>query len=271
MKKLLALIFISPLLLMTSPHSAAHEGSPSTSPILDAATMPENDLEDFYDETEIEDPLEPLNRFFYDLNQGLDFLIFKPLAATYRALVPEEARHGIGRFLTNLAAPVSIVNNILQGRPEDAAVNLARFITNTTIGVFGFFDPAQDEFGWEGLETNFNETLGVWGATPGFYLYLPVLGPTSLRGGIGYGADTFSHPMTYYFMNDHHKKERWIAYTVLGTQLIHERSLVLDTLDDLEETSVDMYATLRSIYAQRQNYIIEDLKARNEARAQEQG
>lgn len=218
----------------------------------------ENDQEETNEaEEETNDPLEPLNRVIYTLNSVIDGVVLKPLALGYRLILPEEVRNSVGNALSNLASPITAVNHVLQGQPERARITLIRFGINSTVGIMGLMDPAK-KMGFHTLETSFNETLGRWGVNTGPYLVLPILGPSSFRGTVGVVADYFTQPLNYYVNKKHHNQE--IAYALLGVEIVHQRNLVLEAIDDLQATSLDMYASLRSIYFQKQEYRLSQLK-----------
>lgn len=257
---------LSLILLFSTAMLPAHaDETTSPQPIVkgDKNTVSENgEEEDMTLDEEENDPLEPLNRTIYFVNSIVDAIVLKPLAITYRLVLPQEIRNGVGNALANLAAPITSLNHLLQGEPSRAGTALVRFGLNSTIGIFGLFDAAK-ELGFHGIETNFNETMGVWGVNTGPYLVLPLIGPSSFRGTLGLGADYFTQPLNY-FVNTHHH-DQGIAYGLLGLEIIHQRNLVLEAIDDLEATSLDMYASLRSIYFQKQNYRLSKLKEADEA------
>lgn len=223
---------------------------------------PNEEDDDLASDEESNDPLEPLNRSIYFVNSIVDAVIIKPLAIAYRLVLPEEVRNGVGNALTNLGAPITFLNHLLQGQPSRAGTTLVRFGLNTTLGIGGLFDPAK-EMGFHTLETNFNETLGVWGVKTGPYVFLPIIGPSSFRGAVGLGAGYYTQPLNY--ISRRQNNNEWIAYTVMGIEVVHQRNLVLEALDDLEATSLDMYASLRSIYFQKQDYRLKKLKAADES------
>ena len=128
----------------------------------------------------VKDCFETLNRGTFALNQGLDKVIFKPVAQAYRAL-PSPIRTGTNNALTNLSSLITIPNNVLQGELKTAGVNTGRFIINTTVGIFGLFDVASKMGFSEYEKEDYGQTLGVWGVGPGCYIVLPVLGPSTLR------------------------------------------------------------------------------------------
>ncbi len=191
----------------------------------------------------VNDPLESMNRAIFSFNQFANGLLFKPLAMLYRDLVPPEVQDAVGGILETLHTPVTLAGDILQGEPERAAETLGRFLINGTVGLAGIFDVASS-MGFEGHSEDFGQTLAVWGSGEGMYLMLPLLGPSSVRDGIGLGVDTLFDPLTYYA-----SFEQQAART--GARGIDELAGVVDSLDEIERTSLDFYATLRSLYRQQ--------------------
>jgi phospholipid-binding lipoprotein MlaA len=193
------------------------------------------------------DPLEPLNRGAYFVHDGIDTLVLRPAAEIYRIFLPPEVRTAIRNVLANLRTPVILVNDVLQGETQRAATTAGRFVVNTTVGIGGIFDRATD-FGLIGHTEDFGQTLAVWGAPEGPYLFIPVLGPSSPRDAAGFGADLAMNPLTYVSGG-----EAIDAITVTRTAAgaLDTREGLIDTLDQVRATSLDPYATLRSAYRQR--------------------
>ena len=193
------------------------------------------------------DPLELFNRFAFSFNLALDTFIFRPGAATYRFLLPVEVRDSVRNALRNLSTPVVLANDLLQGELERAETTLVRFFVNSTVGLLGLFDVAAD-WGYPYHDEDFGQTLAVHGVGEGFYLVLPILGPSNPRDGIGILVDTFLDPLTYVAKaND--AEEYLIARTaVAGIDL---RSRNIEALDDLKRDSIDFYARIRSLYRQK--------------------
>ncbi len=189
------------------------------------------------------DPLEGLNRFFFAINDMLDTVAFRPLAATYRVLLPQFFRDAVRSFLRNLDTPVILGNDLLQGSFDRAGTTLMRFAINTTVGVAGLWDAA-DKFGYPYHNEDFGQTLGVWGVGPYPYLVLPVFGPSTARDGIGLVADTFMDPLTYIA-----PLELSLARTAVRG--IDFRSRNIETIEELRRDSIDFYARIRSVYLQR--------------------
>jgi len=201
------------------------------------------DREAYY---EANDSLEPLNRSIFSFNLGLDRVLFKPVATAYRDFLPQTLRDGIRNFLNNLRSPVILANNLLQGDVEAAKTTVARFATNTLVGFGGFGDPAGD-MGAKFRNEDFGQTLAVWGAGEGPFLMLPVLGPSNPRDLVGLVADILIDPINIWASNTDNKSVTYSRTLVAG---IDKRSRVLKTLDDLEKSSLDFYATIRSLYRQ---------------------
>jgi len=193
------------------------------------------------------DPIEPLNRASYFVNEGLDVLILRPAAEAYRLFLPPELRTAIRNVLANLRTPVILVNDVLQGETQRAGETLGRFVINTTIGVGGILDRARD-FGLIGHTEDFGQTLAVWGVPEGPYLFIPVLGPSNPRDLTGAGVDLATNPLTWIGGND-----TWEAVMITRTALtvLDTREGLIEPLDALRQGSLDPYAALRSAYRQR--------------------
>ncbi|MFW5833135.1 MAG: VacJ family lipoprotein [Pseudomonadota bacterium] len=200
-----------------------------------------------------EDPLEGFNRGVFAVNQVIDGAFLEPAAMGYRFFVPEYGRDRVGDVLRNLAEPVRFVNALLQGDPDAAGNTLGRFFINSTLGLGGLFDvaahlePPYDREVERGRE--FGVTLGKWGWEESTYLVLPLFGPSTVRDGIGLGLDAVSTPWFWVFPSE-------ASWAVTGVGVVHVRESVLDQLDDLERSSLDFYASLRSIYLQRRDFLI---------------
>lgn len=170
---------VSEALPMPQRQSASQETKPKENK--DAAVGTMADEGGSFDEGP-NDPLEPLNRLIFGINDLFDFVILRPVAEIYRAITPEPLRNGVTNVLDNLFSPVVFLNHILQGEPERATATLFRFITNSTFGLFGLVDVTSD-LGYPRYNTDFNQTLTAWGVDTGPYLVLPLIGPSSFRGG----------------------------------------------------------------------------------------
>lgn len=198
--------------------------------------------EDLEEELVVHDPFEPTNRALLSFNNGLNHWVMRPIADGYRFVVPDPVRHSIRRALINLNSPSTLVNDLLQLRFRDAGETLGRFLLNTTVGWGGLFDVAV-EAGWEHHSADFGQTLAKMGVGSGPYLVLPVLGPNTVRDGVGDIVDIFMQPLTYLIGP--------APNLMIGTgRGIAEFEARADALEALEDSSVDYYAALRSAYVQ---------------------
>jgi phospholipid-binding lipoprotein MlaA len=196
------------------------------------------------------DPAEPFNRTMYDVHQGIDRVVLRPVAVAYRDVVPQPVRTGVRNLLGNLRTPVILANDMLQGEPRRAGDTLGRFIINSTLGIAGIFDVAASHFGVRGHTEDYGQTMAVWGVGEGPYLFIPVLGPSNPRDLTGFGMGIASDPLTWVGQG--------VAVDVLtgtraGVTVVDTRESLINALDDVERTSLDPYATLRSAYRQRRN------------------
>ncbi len=190
----------------------------------------------------INDPLEPFNRAVFAVNVEADRYILKPVAYVYKEAVPEPVQDGVGNFLQNLRSPVVFLNAVLQGDVDHAGETLLRFLINSTVGAAGVADVA-GEMGMMRRDEDFGQTLAVWGADEGPYLMLPFLGPSNARDALGRAVDYFSDPWAY-LRYEKFNYSRW------GAEIVDARARNYDLVSDLETTSVDYYAAVRSLYRQ---------------------
>ena len=198
---------------------------------------------------EANDPIEPVNRYLFAVHtQLLDGLIFKPAAQGYDVLMPGFAQDSVRHFLDNLRTPVILANDMLQGEWDRAGTTVTRFGINTTAGVGGLFDPATD-WGYQRHGEDFGQTLAVWGSGEGPYLFLPLLGPAPPRDLAGFVVDQAFDPLTYVYWN----RSSTVPTARFVANGLDLRARNLDTLDEIERTSVDFYAALRSLYRQSRN------------------
>jgi phospholipid-binding lipoprotein MlaA len=199
----------------------------------------------------VKDCFEPLNRATFALNQGLDKVIFKPIAKVYRVL-PSPVRTGTSNAIDNLSTLVTIPNNILQGDFTKAGVNTGRFIVNTTFGIVGIFDVAQMIGFTEYEKEDYGQTLGVLGIGPGCYLVLPVLGPSTVRDTIGSLANVVGGD-PWYNVTVANDTQHFSDFDYWGTRVtagIDFRAKNIDSFENLEQNSMDFYASVRSLYLQ---------------------
>lgn len=205
--------------------------------------------DDFYEEDaeefEVNDPIEPFNRTMFDFNDAAYTWVVEPVATGYSNILPWEFRDCIWNFFHNLQEPVRVINCTLQGRFEEAGHALARFLINSTCGIFGLADPAEHEFNIDLVNASLGETLATWGVGDGFYLVVPLFGSTTLRDFSGDLVDAFA--MTpYYIWNDNYM----ITAAIYTTKEVNRASLHLGEYEALKELSFDPYVALRNGYFQ---------------------
>ena len=201
---------------------------------------------------EVKDCFEGLNRATFAFNQGLDKAIFEPIAKGYRKL-PSPIRTGTGNVVSNLSNLITIPNNLLQGDFKTAGINTARLSVNTTIGIFGIFDVAQQMgFVKDYKREDYGQTLGTWGVGEGCYVVLPILGPSTVRDTVGsltsfLGGDPWYNVTvrnnTQYFKDSDY-------YVSRGTDGLDFRAKNIDSFENLEKNSMDFYASVRSLFLQ---------------------
>ena len=201
--------------------------------------------------TTTSDCFEGVSRTFFSFNQGLDRAIFEPLAKGYRKL-PKPIRKGTGNMVNNLSNLVTIPNNMLQGQLQQAGLNTLRFTLNTTIGILGFFDPA-NRLGLKAVgKEDYGQTLGAWGSHSGCYFVLPVLGPTTVRDFTGtvinfVGGDPWYNVTVRQDTNFFRDRDFYISK---ATNSVDFRAKNIESFDSLERNSIDFYASVKSLYLQ---------------------
>ena len=201
------------------------------------------------------DPLEPMNRFFFDFNQTLDKHAALPAATFYTDTIPKPVRSSVHNVLANLSGPVNVANDILEIRLNNATIAAARFVINSTIGVAGIFDVATD-WGLPEHPRDFGETMGGYGVPQGPYLVLPFRGPTAVRDLAGNYVDGFFTPLYYMHVQFTGKQYVGLVKSTIGS--VDNRAANIVTYRDIERASVDFYATMRAYYRQRRERQIED-------------
>jgi phospholipid-binding lipoprotein MlaA len=210
----------------------------------DVSVEEEEDL-DYLDEEEdeISDPLEPMNRVFFAFNDQLYFLLLKPVTRGYSFILPEGVRISIRNFFDNIATPIRLVNNLLQFKFKPAGNELLRFGVNSTVGLLGFFDIAQNHMDIKAQDEDFGQTLGKWGLGPGFYITWPILGPSSLRDSVGYAGDYFLDPVNYI-------DPEIDRYAIKIGDQVNRTSFVIGDYEEIKKDAIDPYAAIRDIYHQ---------------------
>ncbi len=191
------------------------------------------------------DPLQPMNRVFFQLNDKLYFYLFKPTAQVYSHVLAKPFREGIDNAFYNLRSPGRVINNLLQAKFKRAAQETGRFLINTCLGFLGLIDPAQGvDCLKEPPEEDTGLTFGTWGIDGGPYIVWPVLGPSNLRDSVGLVGDYFLDPVSYVQPD---ARSRWIK----GEDKLNNFSLRLGEYEDMKEASIDPYIAVRNFYTQK--------------------
>lgn len=208
----------------------------------------DDDTDAYYSNVTDNDPIEPVNRAIFTFNDFVDMILIEPVARAYHAVLPDPVEDGVHNVLSNLTAPVVLVNAALQGDVEHAFVTLWRFILNSTFGLAGIFDFAEANTGLMHRSEDFGQTLGVYGVGAGPYIVLPLLGPSSVRDVVGTVFDTVIDPVNY--------AKPAVVYTRTGLTVIDSRVKALPVTDDIDANALDPYSAFRSAYWQyRENLI----------------
>ena len=213
-------------------------------------TQPD-DFETSKVEDEIYDPFEPVNRAIFSFNNVADRVVLEPVSKGYKKL-PSPIQSGISNFLSNLRAPLVVVNQLLQGQGENAIQSSGRFIINSTVGLLGVFDVAE-KIGIEEKEEDFGQTLATWGVGDGFYIVLPLFGPSNIRDTSGMLITMVTDPINAYAVSE---GEAWLVPMRTAANAVDQRSKIIDEVNALRDNSVDYYAAVRSSYYQNRKAAI---------------
>ena len=213
-----------------------------------------DDFETSLTEDEIYDPLEPVNRAIFSFNNFADRIVLEPIAKGYKKL-PSPLQSGISNFLSNLRTPLVVVNQLLQGQGSNAVQSTGRFVLNSTIGIFGLIDVA-DKVGLEEKEEDFGQTLATYGVGDGFYIVLPLFGPSNLRDTTGMVMTMLTDPINAYAVSE---GEAWIVPMRTAANAVDQRSKIIDEVNALRDNSVDYYAAVRSSYYQNRKAAINNI------------
>jgi len=195
------------------------------------------------------DRFERVNRSVYRFNTTLDHAVLRPVARTYVRVTPSGARRCVSNFFSNLAYPVTIANDVLQGKGRDGLSDSARFGINTVVGIGGLFDPAT-HWNFEKHDEDFGQTLGKWGVPSGPYLMLPLLGPSTVRDAPARVVDHFFSPQGY-ITDTNTTVALYVSEAISGRANLLSR-------DQLIESAYDPYAFVRNVWLQRREYQVRD-------------
>lgn len=196
------------------------------------------------------DPLERSNRAVERFNRALDKAVLKPVADTYVEYTPQPVRTSVSNFFDNLAYPNVILNDLLQGKIEQGVSDTARFVWNSTVGIFGLFDVAS-HMGMKPHDEDFGQTLGVWGSGEGPYLVWPLLGPSTLR-------DTTGLPVTYVTNLMFYVGQASVTWPLAVLNTIDLRARAAGAMRFLDVAALDPYLFTRESYRQYRTYLIYD-------------
>jgi phospholipid-binding lipoprotein MlaA len=224
---------------LASANTVAAADAPMTIP-----TLEDDEVIEEYD------PWEPFNRRMFGFNRQLDRFVLKPVATAWDTVLPDLVQDSLGNFFTNLSMPARLVNNLFQRDIEGAGREFGRFFLNLSMGVLGFFDVAT-ELGLAKSGADAGQTLGIYGAGPGPYLVLPLLPPLTVRDGLGFAVDSAMQPLSYVAPFAANLGRR-------GVNTVNERSLNLETFEEFEEATFDLYTAVRNAYLQRRHRAIQE-------------
>jgi phospholipid-binding lipoprotein MlaA len=213
-------------------------------------TQEEESLDSQDSDERLADPLEPLNRVIFVVNDKLYYWLLKPAAQVYEAVVPKPLRLGVNNFFNNIRYPVRLANDLLQFKLERAGRETLGFLSNTIFGLGGLIN-ISGKGKYDILrvpEEDLGQTMGVWGVGDGFYLVLPLLGPSTLRDAVGRAGDTGLDPM--FWFNYFYLEELWEGTALSVGERVNETSLRLGEYESFMETAIDPYAAMRDAYYQ---------------------
>ena len=220
----------------------------------DKVTTYPGDFETSTFEDEVYDPLEPINRAIFSFNNAIDKIILEPAAKGYRKL-PSTIQIGISNFLGNLRMPLVILNQFLQGQGGNAMQSTGRFVVNSTAGILGLIDVAA-KVGLEKKQEDFGQTLAIWGVGDGFYVVLPIFGPSNVRDTGGMILTLLTDPINAYAVRE---GEAWLVPLRTSVNAVDQRSKIIDEVNALRNNSVDYYAAVRSSYYQNRKAAIKNI------------
>jgi len=202
------------------------------------------------DERDPRDPWESYNRVMYQFNSDFDKTFWKPVAEGYQFIMPDPLDRGVTNFFNNLRDFTSAANNVLQFKMSHAVSDLGRVLVNSTLGLLGFIDVASN-LDLPSYKEDFGQTLGAWGIGPGPYFVIPILGPSSVRDGLGLIPDWYTQPVAY--IDD--VKTRWALSL---TYAVDKRADLLGASRVMEEAALDPYTFTRDAYLQRRRNLVYD-------------
>jgi len=235
----------------------------------------EDEFDDEFDdefessEGELFDPLSGYNSVMTEFNDGFYVYVLDPVSRGYRFVIPEAARRGVKSFFHNLFFPIRFANNLLQLKLRNSGEEFLRFCINSTIGIFGIWDPAKEWFDLEAHEEDFGQTLGYYGVGSGFHVVIPFLGPSNLRDMFSIYPDMQVDPVHYVenrpynlpqakgeYLGASRKTLQSVQLTVVKT--INRESMRIGQYEDLKKDAIELYPFLRDVYEQNRKKLIEE-------------
>jgi phospholipid-binding lipoprotein MlaA len=240
------------LLALAAPGGAQTDAAQSPTSA-SAAAAAEEEEDEFVDEyataaaAPVSDPFERVNRTMFKFNNSVYTRVLRPVSRGYQSAVPEPARRGMRNFFDNIEYPVRFISCVLQGKLDRAGAETGKFALNSTIGLAGFIKVSDRYPALRVPEEDIGQVLGTWGFGPGPFLVLPVLGPSSIRDGIGRVGDAYATPTNWRFMRH---EESWIRTTLIVGDVLVGLPVLLATHDALQRSAVDPYVAFRNAYLQ---------------------
>jgi len=203
-----------------------------------------------FDDSGPNDPWEGFNRKIFSFNEKADIYFLRPVAVGWDFIMPDLVQTAIRNIFSNIRFPIIFVNDVLQAKPIQASEDLGRFLVNTTVGIGGIWDPAK-EIGLVGNNEDFGQTLGYWGVSPGPFLVLPLLGPSSPRDSVGLAADSATMPYPYFVA--------WfVSAAITATNVVNTRAEYIEEIDEERRTALDFYSFQRNAYVSYRENLVND-------------
>src|SRR5262245_3878679 len=209
------------------------------------------------------DPWEPFNRRVFAVNDFLSRNVLEPVGRGFKFVVPEFVRNSRSRVFVNVRTPGVMLQNLVQGKPRDAGVDLARFLLNTSVGLGGLLGDPAASIGLEPHDEDFGQTFGVWGIPPGPYLVLPFLGPSSPRDAVGRAGDAATTPYGWFI-------PFWASAVIFTVDTTNEFSFIADDIREERASTFDWYAAVRNAYVSRRENQVRDRRETPEQEAEEE-
>ncbi len=255
-KYIITVSLVTTILLNTGCSTKSISKSGSSYNKVEKENQSEEDdfLDEFEEEMELEevyDPFKSYNIAMTSFNDGLYEYILAPTAKGYRIVVHKEIRNSVDNFFDNILYPIRLVNNLLQGKFQNASEETGRFIVNSTVGVLGLFDPAKSELGWEEHDEDFGQTLGFYGVSAGPHIVLPFFGPSNLRDALSLYTDSYLSPVNYKEDRDYNLVDNYMHSLILeGYEKVNYVSLHEGQYEKLKDDAIELYPYLKDVYEQ---------------------